>query len=119
MFSSTRVVAAKKGSKPFEQKKKKKKKQHHMFSVPIRLHHKVHLRLDLNFCLFVCTGVRTQVLLLPDSRSCICRSPHVPQPPRLVQGHRKACDSYLPPQIFRYSDAPVVGENKPKKDIID
>jgi hypothetical protein len=35
--------------------------------------------------LLVCTWVRTQVLLMPDSRSCICRSPHVPWPPRLLK----------------------------------
>ena len=58
MFSSTRVVAAKKGSKPFEQKNEKKKKQHHMFFVPIKLPHKVHYRLDLNFWL----GIQIKVV---------------------------------------------------------
>jgi hypothetical protein len=38
MFSSTRVVAAKKGSKPFEQKNEKKKKQHHLFRLPYKVH---------------------------------------------------------------------------------
>ncbi len=65
-FHPPGVVVAKKGSKPFEQKNEKKKKQHHMFSVPIRLNHKVHSRLDLKICLFVCTvWIRTQVLLQP------------------------------------------------------
>ena len=46
---------------------------------PVERHSLISLYFN-HVCLFVCTGVRSQMLLLPDSRSCICRSIHMPQP---------------------------------------